>query len=315
MKSSIDISIVVPLYRCEKYIEELYKRVKKSFFDKGLTAQFVFINDGSPENDWIVVEELANKNQDIVAINLSRNFGQHQAITAGLTYAKGDWIVVMDGDLQDSPEEIVNLYNKAQNNFDIVYAQRKERKDTRIKKMSSRLYYAVFSYLTDSKQDKSIANFGIYKLKVIKAILSMHDQDRYFPTMSQWVGYKSTTLEVQHFERDGETSYSWTALIKLAFNNIIAYSDKPLRLTVRLGLIISILSFFIGVFYMVQSFRGVILVEGFVSIIISIWFLSGVIIMILGVIGIYVGKVYDKVKDRPTFIVSDIINLEYHQNN
>ncbi len=305
-----DISVVVPLYRCEKYIEELYERVKKSLFDNGLKAQFVFVNDGSPGNDWLVVEELAKKNRDVLAINLSRNFGQHQAITAGLNYAKGKWVIVMDGDLQDSPEEIINLYKKAQNNFDIVYAQRKERKDTRIKKMSSRLYYAVFSYLTDSKQDKSIANFGIYKLKVIKAILSMKDHDRYFPTMSQWVGYRSTTLEVQHFERDGETGYSWSTLIKLAFNNIIAYSDKPLRLTVRLGLLISVLSFFIGAYYMIQSFRGIILVEGFVSLIISIWFLSGVIIMILGVIGIYVGKVYDKVKDRPTFIVSDIINFK-----
>jgi dolichol-phosphate mannosyltransferase len=314
MTDKIHISVVVPLYRCEKYIVELYERVKKSLSNNSLKAQFIFVNDGSPGNDWLVVEELAKQKVDVLAINLSRNFGQHQAITAGLTFASGEWVVVMDGDLQDSPEEIINLYNKAQNNFDIVYAQRKQRKDTRIKKMSSRLYYAVFSYLTDSKQDKSIANFGIYRHKVIKAILSMKDNDRYFPTMSQWVGYRSTTLEVQHFERDGETGYSWSALIKLAFNNIIAYSDKPLRLTVRLGLIISVLSFFIGVYYMIQSFRGIILVEGFVSLIISIWFLSGIIIMILGVIGIYVGKVYDKVKDRPTFIVSETVNLEQHKN-
>lgn len=313
MSEVIDISIVVPLYGCEKYIDELYKRVKKSLELNNLKVQFVFVNDGSPGNDWAVVEELANNKKDVLAINLSRNFGQHQAITAGLTYAKGNWVVVMDGDLQDSPEEIINLYNKAHDDFDIVYAQRKERKDTGIKKMSSRLYYAVFSYLTDSKQDKSIANFGIYKKKVIKAILSMQDHERYFPTMSQWVGFRSSTLEVEHHERDGETGYSWSALIKLAFNNIIAYSDKPLRLTVRLGLVISILSFFIGIFYLIQSIRGVIEVQGFVSLIISIWFLSGIIIMILGVIGIYVGKVYDKVKNRPMFIVSDIAKFKENE--
>lgn len=313
MSEVIDISIVVPLYGCEEYIHELYKRVKESLGHNNLKVQLVFVNDGSPGNDWAVVEELANNKKDVLAINLSRNFGQHQAITAGLTYAKGNWVVVMDGDLQDSPEEIINLYNKAHDDFDIVYAQRKERKDTGIKKMSSRLYYAVFSYLTDSKQDKSIANFGIYNKKVIKAILSMQDHERYFPTMSQWVGFKSSTLEVEHHERDGETGYSWSALIKLAFNNIIAYSDKPLRLTVRLGLIISIFSFFIGIFYLIQSIRGVIEVQGFVSLIISIWFLSGIIIMILGVIGIYVGKVYDKVKNRPMFIVSDIAKFKENE--
>lgn len=314
MQERVDISIVVPLYGCEQYITELYQRVKASLIENNLIAQFIFVNDKSPTNDWFVVSELAKDHKDILAINLSRNFGQHQAITAGLSYASGDWVVVMDGDLQDSPEEIINLYNKASDGFEIVYAQRKERQDKAIKKLSSRLYYAVFSYLTDSKQDKSIANFGIYKQKVIRAILSMQDQERFFPTMSQWVGFKSTTLEVKHFEREGETGYSWSALIRLAFNNIIAYSDKPLRLTVRLGVVISLLSFCIGVFYFIQWFRGVIVVEGFVSLIISIWFLSGIIIMILGVIGIYVGKVYDKVKNRPLFIVSEAINLEHHQN-
>lgn len=303
-----DISIVVPLYRCENYIVELYERTKTALLKKNLSAQFIFVNDNSPENDWVVVSELAKEYKEVLAINLSRNFGQHQAITAGLTYAVGKWVVVMDGDLQDSPEEIINLYNKAAENYDIVYAQRKQRQDKAIKKMSSRLYYAVFSYLTDSKQDKSIANFGIYKLKVIKAILSMQDQERFFPTMSQWVGFKSTTLEVKHFERDGETGYSWSALIRLAFNNIIAYSDKPLRLTVRLGGGISLLSFCVGVFYLVQWLRGAIIVEGFVSLIISIWFLAGIIIMILGVIGVYVGKVYDKVKGRPGYIITEIIN-------
>ncbi len=306
----MDISIVVPLYKCDKFLVDLYQRVNTVLSIKQLTFQLILVNDGSPGDDWEVASKLARENKEVIAINLSRNFGQHQAITAGLTHANGDWVVVMDGDLQDQPEEIINLYNKANEGYDIVYAQRKVRIDSGLKKLSSRFYYAVFSYLTDSKQDKSIANFGIYKRKVIKAILSMQDYDRYFPTMSQWVGFKSTKLEVKHAGRDGETGYSWSALINLAFNNIIAYSDKPLRLTVKLGAIISFLSFCIGAFYLVQGLMGVIKVEGFVSIIISIWFLSGIIIMILGVIGIYVGKVYEKVKNRPVFIVSEVINQD-----
>ncbi len=298
---NIDISIVVPFYKCSQYVNDLHKRVKDSLTKYNLSVEFIFVNDGSPENDWEIIKELALNNEDIIGLNLSRNFGQHQAITAGLSYAKGEWIVVMDGDLQDRPEEIINLYNKAKEGFEIVYAQRLQRKDKGIKKLSSKIYYSIFSYLTDSEQDESVANFGIYHQKVIKAILSMQDHERYFPTMSQWVGFNKTKIGVEHSERNGESGYSWSALIQLAFNNIIAYSDKPLRLTVKLGVLISMISFFIGFFYLIQSFRGLIKVEGFVSLIISIWFLSGVIIMILGIIGIYVGKVYEKVKQRPFY--------------
>ena len=164
--------------------------------------------------------------------------------------------------------------------------------------------------MTDIKQDSSIANFGIYRRKVVVAILSMQDYIRYFPTMSQWVGFSRTYLDVRHAERaEGKSSYTWGKLIALAFNNIIAFSDKPLRLTIGFGLSIVLFSFILGIMYLIKYFLGHIVVLGFTSLIISIWFLSGVIIATLGMVGTYVGKTFEKAKGRPVFIVSEQINF------
>ncbi|HMB63279.1 MAG TPA: glycosyltransferase family 2 protein, partial [Eudoraea sp.] len=246
----------------------------------------------------------------VKGIRLSRNFGQHYAITAGLEKAKGEWIVVMDCDLQDRPEEIPALFEKAQEGYDIVYARRLVRKDGLLKKMASKIFYRLFGYLTDSKQDPSIANFGIYHREVIRSILKMKDHVRYFPTMVQWVGFRSAKLNVDHSRReDGKSSYTWRKLLTLALDNVIAFSDKPLKLTIRLGFVISMISLCIGVFYLYRYLAGEIIVLGFTSLVISIWFLSGLIIFILGILGIYLGKTFDRVKDRPTFIIHEKLNL------
>jgi len=216
---------------------------------------------------------------------------------------------VMDCDLQDQPEEIPNLLNKANEGYDIVLAQRENRQDTFLKKLSSTLFYKTFSYLTDTEQDASIANFGIYHKKVIASILSMNDYIRYFPTMVQWVGFDSIKLKVKHDARfEGKSSYTLYKLLRLAFNNIISFSDKPLRVLVKLGFYISSISFLIGVFYLYQYFSGQIVVLGFSSIIITITFLSGIIILTLGLVGIYVGKTFEQSKQRPSYIVHKTIN-------
>jgi dolichol-phosphate mannosyltransferase len=272
----------------------------------GVSYEIVLVDDRSPDDSWTVLKELAEKRASIKAHRLSRNFGQHYAITAGLGLAKGKWIVVMDCDLQDRPEEIPALYAKALEGSDAVVARRAQRQDKWSKRMSSKLYYSTFSYLTDTVQDPAVANFGIYHRKVVDAILSMKDAIRYFPTMLQWVGFDQVYLDVTHDARaEGESSYNWTSLFALAFNNILAFSDKPLRLTVRLGFYISAISMSIGVFYLVQYILGEIDVLGFASLIISISFFSGMIIMILGIIGLYLGKVFEKVKGRPMYIISE----------
>ena len=290
-------------------IQELVNRLNVVLQSISDDYEIILIEDGSPDNSWMVIEELCINDRKVRGIKLSRNFGQHYAITCGLNYAKGDWVVVMDCDLQDQPEEIPNLLNKANEGFDIVLAQRENRKDTFLKKLSSTLFYKVFSYLTETEQDASIANFGIYNKKVIASILSMNDYIRYFPTMVQWVGFDSIKLKVKHDSRfEGKSSYTLSKLLRLAFNNIISFSDKPLRILVKLGFYTSLISFLLGIFYLYQYFSGQIVVLGFASIIITISFLSGIIILTLGLVGIYVGKTFEQSKQRPNYIIQKIIN-------
>ena len=311
MNTNIKISIVSPVYRAENIVPELVKQIAKNVETITSNYEIILVNDSSPDNSWLAIEKECSKNSKVKGINLSRNFGQHYAITAGLSYAKGDWIVVMDCDLQDRPDEIPNLYNKALEGYDSVFAQRIERKDGFIKKTLSKLFYSLFSYLTDTKQDASVANFGVYNKKVIDSILSMNDKVRFFPTLVQWVGFNKYYLPVKHSDRyEGQSSYNFKSLFKLALNNIIAFSDKPLRLTVKLGFYISIISLLVGLVYLILYFNGNIEVIGFTSLFISIWFLAGVVISILGIIGLYVGKIFDNVKRRPLYITNELINIE-----
>ncbi|WP_103867187.1 glycosyltransferase family 2 protein [Aquimarina sp. I32.4] len=305
----MEISIISPVYLAQNLIDELVHRLENTLSSICNEYEIILIEDGSPDESWNAIENICKKNKNVLGLKLSRNFGQHYAITAGLANAKGKWVIVMDCDLQDQPEEIPKLLNKTKEGYDIVYAKREIRQDNVIKKTSSKIFYKTFGYLTDSKQDASIANFGIYHKKVIQSILSMKDHVRFFPTMVQWVGFKSTKIYVEHNSRgEGKSSYSWRKLINLAIDNIIAFSDKPLRLTIRLGLSIALLSFFSGLLYLYKYLNGEIKVLGFASIVISIWFLSGLIIFILGIIGVYLGKTFDRVKQRPTYIISKKIN-------
>lgn len=303
------ISIISPVYKGEKMIQELVSRLHTVLQKISDDYEVILVEDGSPDNSWGAIEEMCKKDSKVKGIKLSRNFGQHYAITCGLNAAQGDWVVVMDCDLQDKPEEIPNLFNKAQEGYDIVFAQRENRQDTFFKKLSSVLFYKIFSYLTETEQDATIANFGVYNKKVIASILSMKDYMRYFPTMVQWVGFDSIKLKVKHDSRfEGKSSYTLSKLLRLAFNNIISFSDKPLRILVKLGFYISSLSFLIGIFYLYQYFSGQIAVLGFASIIITLTFLSGIIILTLGLVGIYVGKTFEQSKQRPNYIVHKIIN-------
>lgn len=304
------ISIVSPVYKAENIVSELVKQVKESVSTITDNFEIILVNDASPDNSWLKIVEECTKDSRVKGLDLSRNFGQHYAITAGLSYAKGEWVVVMDCDLQDRPDEILNLYQKALEGYDSVFAQRIVRNDLFHKRLFSNMFYALFSYLTDTKQDPTVANFGIYNRTVINAILSMQDQIRYFPTMVQWVGFKKFYLPVQHSERfEGKTTYNFKGLMRLAINNIIAFSDKPLRITAKVGFSIATISFLVGIIYTILYFIGHIKVIGFTSLILSVWFLAGIIMMILGMLGIYIGKVFEKVKHRPVFIIKQMIHL------
>ena len=308
---SVLLSIVSPVYRAENIVSELVRQVKEHVSTITDDFEIILVNDASPDNSWQKITAECAKDPRVKGIDLSRNFGQHYAITAGLNYATGEWVVVMDCDLQDRPDEIPNLYRKAMEGWDSVFAQRTVRNDTFFKRFFSKTFYAFFSYLTDTKQDPSVANFGIYHRRVIDAMLTMRDQIRFFPTMVQWVGFRKYYLPVQHSERfEGKTTYNFKSLIRLAINNMIAFSDKPLRLTVKAGFTIASLSVLVALVYLVLYLTGAIQVLGFTTLVLSIWFLAGIVISILGVVGLYIGKVFEKVKDRPTFIISEACNLK-----
>lgn len=257
------------------------------------------------------MKSLSSKFPEVKSIRLSRNFGQHPTIMAGLSQAKGNWVVVMDCDLQDQPKEVEKLYNKALEGFDAVLAQRKDRKDSFFKKLSSKIYAKIYGYFTNTNYDYTVANFGIYKHKVIASVLEVNDYIKYFPLFVKFVGFHTTVIQVEHNSReDGKSSYSITALISLAFNTIISFSNKPLKLFVKFGMLISLISFISGVFTIYKYFRGEIEVLGYSSLIVSIWFLSGVIITIIGVTGIYVGKIFNQIKNRPVYIIDKTINVK-----
>lgn len=310
MNDKIHISVVSPVYRAEGIVGELVRQLHEQLLLITPDYEIILVNDASPDASWYKIVEECAKDTRVKGLNLSRNFGQHYAITAGLSYAKGEWVVVMDCDLQDRPDEIPNLYNKALEGWDSVFAQRIVRADTFLKRVFSKSFYSLFSYLTDTKQDPTVANFGIYKRCVVDAILSMNDQIRFFPTMVQWVGFRKYYLPVQHANRfEGKTTYNIKELRRLALNTIISFSDKPLRLTAKAGFTIALISFLIGIIYFVLYLTGYIEVLGFTTLILSTWFLSGIIMFILGVLGLYIGKVFEKVKQRPTFIVQNRCNL------
>lgn len=303
------ISIVSPEYKGARMVQELVNRIAASVSTITDDYEIILVNDASPDDTWREIEKACAKDKRVKGLNLSRNFGQHYAITAGLNYVKGDWVVVMDCDLQDRPEEIPNLYKKAMEGYDTVLAQRVHRSHSWFKQLGSKTFYAVLAYLTETKQDASVANFGIYHRKVVDAILAMGDKMRYFPAQVQWVGFKKAYLPIQHDARaEGESTYNWSRLFKLALDTIISFSDKPMRLMVRGGLWITLLSFIVAIIYVIRYALGLIEVMGFASLIISIWMLSGIVISLIGLVGLYIGKMFDTVKDRPTFIVGETLN-------
>lgn len=300
------ISIVSPVYGCKTCLYELYIRLKEVLEKITPDFEIILVNDASPDGAWEVIVELTKKDNRVKGINFSRNFGQHYAITAGIDNCDGEWIIVMDCDLQDQPEEIIKLYNKAKEGSKVVFAQRIQRKDKWLKRSYSKAFYTILGYLTNTIQDPAIANFGIYHKDVIDSIRKMGDYHKYFPAMVRWVGFKFTKISVFHAEREnGKSSYSFKKSVSLALDIILSFSDKPLRLTVKFGFITSCLAVAFAIYNLFLFFNNKILVPGYTSLIISVWFLSGLIIMVLGMVGLYIGKIFDKVKGRPSYIIME----------
>jgi dolichol-phosphate mannosyltransferase len=291
-------------------LEELVTRVKVSVQTITDDYEIVLVNDCSPDDSWTKIKEICAKDPKVKGVNLSRNFGQQKAITAGLSKTSGERVIVMDCDLQDVPEEIPHLYAKAMEGYDVVLAQRVERTDTFLKKLSSTLFHQALDYLTDSKSDKTVANYGVYHRKVIEAVLAMGDSFRSFSTMVTWVGFNVAKLPVKHAARlEGTSGYNFMKLMRLAIDTMIAYSDKPLKLIIEFGFVVVAFSILLSCYYLAKYFIVGMAVSGFTTLVISLWMIAGIIITILGVIGLYISRIFENTKHRPIFIISEELNF------
>jgi dolichol-phosphate mannosyltransferase len=307
----MDLSVVSPVYRGEKMLSELVERIHKAISPLTDNYEIVLVNDCSPDNSWERISEICAVDKKVKGINLSRNFGQPYAITAGLTYAKGNYIAVIDCDLQNKPEDLPAMYQKALEGYDVVSARRVVREDTFMKRMSSAIFHRVYDFLSGFETDKAVAEFGIYSRKIVDVYCSIPEYSRSFVELIHTLGFRKTTVDVLHDHRlEGKSSYNLYRLLKLSYDSIISNSNRPLHLAVALGLMMSILSFLMAIYNIFAKFLGLNEVEGYTSTIFSIWFVGGLLLLMMGVLGLYIGKIFDQVKGRPVFIVSDTLNIE-----
>ena len=307
---SVKISVVSPIYGCKECLLELYDRLVKTLSQITDNFEIILVNDACPQASWERIVMLCAKDARVKGINLSRNFGQHYAITAGLDHAKGDWVVVMDCDLQDRPEEIIKLYNKALDGYDVVFGRRVERQDSFLKRLGSQAFNKVLEYFTETKHDNSIANFGIYAQKVVETINRYREQSRDFLLFAQMVGFKKVEIEIEHAARAyGSSSYNFSKLIRLAIDSIVSHSNKPLRLSIQLGFFIALISLIYACWLVIRYFFYHTPAEGWTSLMVSMFFMFGLLFAIIGITGLYIGKIFDEVKRRPLYIIQETINL------
>lgn len=304
------ISVVIPVYGCKKALPELYSRLNMALEKLTPEYEIILVNDNCPQNSWEVIEELASKDDKVKGIELSRNFGQMKAILAGLDYSTGDWVVVMDCDLQDRPEEIINLYNKAQEGYDIVFARRAHRKDGVMKIFLANLFYKIYRFATDGNYDGAVCNFSIVKRQVVDDYCKMREQHRAYVMYMKWLGYRQAVIDVEHSERyEGKSSYSLKKRMAMAIELLTSQSDKLLRLFVGFGFAMSLTAFIAIIALVIYHFVAHVTV-GWTSLLATNVLIGGIIIMVIGIVGIYVGNIFMQTKDRPLYIVRQILNDE-----
>ncbi len=311
VRKPVEISVVLPVYKCGECVAEMHRQLVAAIEPLTPSFEIVFVNDGCPANSWAAVQEAAALDSRVKAINLSRNFGQHYAIAAGLHYCSGNWVVVMDCDLQDRPAEIPKLYRKAQEGYDIVYALRHERQDRWTKRMLSRMFSTVYNLLSDVKLDPKACNFSIVSRQVIDSYCRLKELNRSYHLMLRWLGFRATYVSVEHAERfAGKSAYNLRRGFTLAIESITSQSNKPLILSIRMGFLMSGMALLLGLFLVLRYLMHGVGVAGWTSVIVSIFFTGGLMLANMGILGLYLGKVFNEVKERPLYIVRDVINLE-----
>lgn len=314
-KSNIDLSIVVPVFNEEKIIEELVRRMTAAA--EGVTANYeiIFVNDGSRDNSLAKLKVECAKNPKLHYIAFSRNFGHQIAISAGMDLSSGNAIVTIDGDLQDPPELIKEMYQEYQNGFKVVYAKRTKRKgETFFKLLTAKMFYRLMARLVSFEIPLDVGDFRLISRDVLEYLKKMKEYDKYIRGQIAWLGFKSTYVMFERDERKyGQTNYPFKKMLRLAFNGITAFSDSPLKMATSMGFIVCIISFLIGMFALYDYFLHRDTVPGWASIMVSITFLGGVQLLSLGIIGEYISRIINNVRDRPLYVI-DQTTIEGPEN-
>ena len=302
-----EISVVIPVYNCAGCLRALHERLTATL--SALTADYeiVLVDDRSRDGAWEVLTDLAREDRRLRVVRLSRNFGQHAAITAGLTRSRGAWTVVMDCDLQEPPEEIARLYAKAQEGYDIVRATREGRRHSAFRRMSATLYRRMLSEREGGEIEFS--TLSIISRKVVDAFLELRDRDREYQLVLDWLGFSQATISFAHADRGGDSAsaYGLRELVRVALDGMFFRTTVLLRWIVLLGFVVALLGGLLGL-YAIYSRYVEDTPPGYTSIVVLLVLLSGFIIISLGVVGLYVGRIFDQVKGRPLFVVDEQID-------
>lgn len=280
----------------------------ENLFDR---VELILVEDCSGDNTWDEIEKIAEADNRVKAIQLSRNCGQHVAISAGLKETSGDWVVVMDCDLQDDPADIPALYAKACEGYDVVSIRRMERHDSFCKRASSWLFTRVFDAVSGVKHDEKTANFRIMSRRVVNVLLGLREENRIITYHLPWIGFERTSIEGHHHERySGKSSYTFRKLLRHALQIIFTTSNRPLVFSALLGSFVSGMAFLTATYLVFRKLFSGVGVDGWTSLMVSLWFIGGVIIFNLGIIGIYIGKLFDASKARPLYVIARRKNLD-----
>ena len=306
------ISIVSPVYKAENIIEELVSRIEIELGKITTNYEIILIEDCSPDESWKVISKLAHSNEMIKGVSFSRNFGQHMAIKSGLELSKGDCCIVMDFDLQDDPIYFQPLVEEWQKGNDIVYTKKEKRAHSKFKNFSAILYNKIFNFLVELGHNKTSSNVGSFSLvsrKVVKYFNQYNDYQFHYLMVLRWLGFKSSYITIQHRKRfEGKSSYNFKKLMEHAIVGIVYQSDKLLRLSIYLGFLFSTIALIaiivVVIKYFVSGFK-----PGWASIIVLILLSTGLLLTAIGVLGLYLGKVFEQVKQRPQYVIDKTINI------
>lgn len=299
------ISIVIPVYNEKENIEELYARLMKAQSSFSSPFEIIFVNDGSSDNSFEMMRSLAVPNKNVKAINLSRNFGHQIAIKAGLKHASGDAAVVMDADLQDPPEVIEDLVKKWSEGYQVVYAIRKTRKEGMVLRLLYASFYRLLKIMSKISIPLDAGDFCIMDKEVVNILSSMPERHPFVRGLRSWVGYNQVGLEYNRQARaKGEAKYTLFKLVKLALDGILSFSDIPLRLSAIFGFVTSGVSILLIINLLIKRLP----VPGTTLIAVLVLFLGGVQLISIGILGEYIGRIYEESKKRPLFIIKEAVN-------